>query len=135
MGKNFSTVLQKKAKEDLLPPSNSSRGLINIVQVKDNITLIKPSELENPEEILEEFKSIILKGQCSNIILDLTELSFLKSIRVGVLAATYHFVEFITGKVYVIVQDRQAQASIEILNLSNAVIVYNDTKLCLDNIA
>ena len=135
MGKNLTNIMPKSCNSNLLfPYVNKNKPNVNVAYIKENIILIKPSDQKNSADILEEINDIILNGQCHNIILDLTDLSFLKSITVGVLASTYHFVEFITGTIYLVVQDRQAKSSIEKLNLSNTIIIYNDRKLCFDDI-
>ncbi|MFH0703296.1 MAG: STAS domain-containing protein [bacterium] len=110
--------------------------LLKVFYLKKNIVLIRPtdSEFKNVENLVEEIKIFISKERCNNIILDLTELNFLNSIRVGILAATYHFVEFINGKIYLVVQDKQVKKSIEVLNFNNTVIIYNQNSLSLGNI-
>jgi len=99
------------------------------IYAKKNIVYIKStaSSFENPEEIVENLRIKFSKENCRNVILDLTEQSFLNCIRIGVLVATYHFSEFLNGKIYIIVQDMQAKKYIETLNFSGAIVIYADT--------
>lgn len=111
---------------------------VNIFRLEKNVVRIKPvcSGSVNTENLISEIREFISKRQYSNIILDLTDLNLLDSVRIGVLSSTHHFLEFLNGKIYLVVPDRQAKKSIDILNLSNAVVVYDrDQSLSLSNIA
>ncbi|OGI03079.1 MAG: hypothetical protein A2287_09550 [Candidatus Melainabacteria bacterium RIFOXYA12_FULL_32_12] len=112
--------------------------LLKTAKLRKNIAFIKPSNSAHRDikEVLEEIKKFVSSKECKrNVILDLSELSFLSSIKIGVLASTYHFLEFINGKVYIVVQDKQVRRFIELLNLNNVVVIYNKDQLLLDNIA
>lgn len=112
--------------------------LLKTRDLRKNIAFIKPevSAHRDIKVMLEEIKNYISSEECKhNIILDLTELNFLNCIRIGVLAATYHFVQFLGGKIYIIVRDRQTKRFIELLSLSNVVVIYNQHQIAIDNIA
>ena len=112
--------------------------LLTTASLRKNIAFIKPNSTVQGDikEILEEIKTYISSKECKrNIILDLTELHFLNSIKIGVLASTYYFVHFLCGKIYIVVKDKQTKRFIDLLNLSNAEIIYNKNQLLLDNIA
>ncbi|EKE04744.1 MAG: hypothetical protein ACD_20C00007G0005 [uncultured bacterium] len=112
--------------------------LLKTANLRKNIAFVKPesSAQKDIKETIEEIQKFISSKECKrNIILDLTGLSFLSCIKVGALAATYHFLEFMNGKVYIVVQDKQTKKFIELLNLNNAVVIYNQNQLVLDNIA
>ena len=66
---------------------------------------------------------------------NLSLLSFFNCVKIGVLAATYHFVEFADGDFYIVVSDKQAKKSIETLNLNNITVICNDNEFVLENIA
>lgn len=110
---------------------------LNTVFLKKNIVFIKPeiSNFRNIDELVEEIKIYVSKNTCNNIILDLSEYNFLNSVRVGIIIATYHFVEFVSGKIYLIVQDKQSKKMIENLSLSNTTVIFNESQLALENIA
>lgn len=111
---------------------------LKTASLRKNIAFIKlnPSFHNNFQEMLEGIKEYIASKECKhNIILDITALNFLEAIRMGVLAATYHFVEFPAGKAYIVVSDFQVKKYIELFNLSNIVVIYNQNELVLDNIA
>jgi anti-anti-sigma factor len=111
--------------------------LLKTVNLRKHITFIKPNNISvNVNEVMEEIKQFIFSSDCKrNIILDLTELNPLHSIKIGVLSATYHFTKFINGKTYIIIQDKQVQKYIEMLDLSNTIVIYNTNQFILDNIA
>jgi anti-anti-sigma regulatory factor len=112
--------------------------LLKTTNLRKNIVFIKPNAFINKDikEILEEIKFFISSKECKqNVILDLTETGFLSSIKIGVLVATSHFLKFIDGKIYIVVQDKQAKKFIELLDLNNAVVIYSQSQLSLDNIA
>lgn len=112
--------------------------ILKTKKLRQNIVLIKPTSANfvNNIDITEEIKKFISENKnLNNIILDLTELNFLNSVKIGVLAATYHFVEFIGGKIYIVISDNEAKKFIEILSLKNVVVVHNENQLYLDNIA
>ena len=100
------------------------------VNAKKDSVFIKPVALsfDDPKEIIERIRAQFSKENCRNLILDLTEQSFLNSIRIGVLVATYHFCEFINGKIHIVVQDIQAKKYLDTLNFNGAVVVYANTQ-------
>lgn len=109
---------------------------LKITKLKNDIILIKPDfPIHRTKDIIDELKSFISNDKCKNFILDLTDFNLLDCIRVGTLAATYHFVELMCGKMYIVVNNREAQRSIEIFNLSNTIVIYNQDRLVLENIA
>ena len=101
--------------------------LIDTIRMDGNIIVIKPegSEKGDLNQLAEEIKRFISNEGYNNIVLDLTGLNLFDGIKVGVLAATYHFIKFINGKIYLVVNNVQVKKSIDILNLSNAVVVFD----------
>lgn len=111
---------------------------LKTVNVRKNIAFIKPANIsdKNIGKILKEIEDYIASEKCKrNIILDLTRINLLDCIKIGVLTSTYHFVKFVNSKTYIVVHDKQAKNFIEQFNLSNAVVIYNQNQLSLENIA
>ena len=112
--------------------------LLKTANLRKNIAFIKPDSPAHKDiqEITEEIEEFISSKDCRhNVILDLTGLNVLSCVRIGVLAATHHFIEFVGGKIYIVVQDKLAKKYLELFNLSNTVVIYNQNQLVLDNIA
>lgn len=112
--------------------------ILKIKKLKENVTFLKPLNFDsvNNNEIIESVKTH-LKSNSSyqNIILDLTDINFLSSIRLGSLIATYHFIEFVYGKIYIITDSAYTESLINILSLDNVVVICNKNMINIANIA
>lgn len=105
-------------------------------KIRENIVLIRPKSFNIPvKKFTEELKNYISSESYQNVIIDLTGLNFIDCIRVGTLAATYHFAQFLNGKIYLIVDNPEVQRSMETLSLSNTVIICNQDRQTLENTA
>jgi len=112
--------------------------ILKTKKLKENVTFIKPVNFDSfsNNEIVETVRNYLLSDSSyQNIILDLTGMNFLCSVRIGSLIATYHFIEFVYGKIYIIVDDLQAKDLIHVMALDNVVIVYNKNPVNIANIA
>lgn len=108
----------------------------NTTKIRDDIILIRLKSFNfQIKKLTDEFKSYISNESCQNVILDLTGLNLLDCIRLGSLAATYHFTQFLNGKIYLVVDTHEAQRSIKTLGLDNTVVIYNCDRQTLENIA
>jgi anti-anti-sigma regulatory factor len=101
---------------------------INISHPKKDIVSIKPLHSGKADRIINEVKKTIINENCSSLVLDLSSFNMFDSIRIGTIIATYHFIQFINGKIYIIVQDNLAKSMIENFKLKNATIMINKEK-------
>lgn len=96
---------------------------INILHSKKDVVSIKPVHSDKAEKIINDIKKIMINENCNSMILDLSSFNLFDSIRVGTIIATYHFIQFINGKIFIIVQDNLAKKTIENFKLKNATVV------------
>jgi len=108
---------------------------IDISHSKKDLVSIKPARSSKAEKIINDVKKIIINENCSSLILDLSSFNLFDSIRVGTIIATYHFVQFMNGKIYIVVQDSLAKKTIENFKLRNATVVISREKQAIYNIA
>jgi anti-anti-sigma regulatory factor len=107
------------------------------LQLKKDILYIKP-ELDDSfsdEVLIEEIKSQIFEKSTTNLVLDLGNCSLFLSVRVGALISAYHFTEFPFGKLFIVVNSRQAKRFIQTLSFSNTTVIYNQEAVALEKIA
>jgi len=108
---------------------------VNISYSKKDIVSIKPVCAGKSEKVINDVKKVIVKENCSSLILDLSSFNLFDSIRVGTIIATYHFIQFINGKIFIIVQDNLAKKTLENFKLKNATVVISREKQAIYNIA
>lgn len=112
--------------------------ILKTKKLKNDVIFLKPVNFDfsNNNEIIDQIKDYVYSNDfCVNIILDLTEVNFLSSIKIGALISTYHFIKFLNGKTYILVNDIQAKKQIEKLSLNNVTVIYDKKQVYLENIA
>ena len=102
---------------------------LSVRDVKENISIIKPelSIDRNVESVIAQIKMDILETLDRNVILDLLEINFLDSIKIGTIVGTYHFLDFSGKKIYMIVRDVEVKKVIDNLSLNNIEVVCSDS--------
>ena len=100
--------------------------LVKIENLGKNVISLKPPNVSecNTKGLIEEIRSIIKNENCKNLVLDLTNQNFLNTVKIGVLIATYHFVDFINGKIYLVVNDEHVSKYIETFNPNNIEVIH-----------
>ena len=101
--------------------------LINTIRLDRNVFVIQPGDfsVKNIQKLAEDIENFIKKEDCDSITLDLRALNLFDSIKIGVLAATYQFLKSANHNIFIIVNNFQAQKSIEMLGLNNATVIFD----------
>ncbi len=104
--------------------------LLKKVTIEKNSVLLTPliTNSDQCDELAIEIRSFILKEDYNKIVLDLTEQDFFNGIKISVLIATYHFIEFLNKKIHILVNNKEIKKHIENLEISNINVIYKQEK-------
>ncbi len=106
-------------------------------QLKKDILYIEPDlkDSSSDDVLVEDIKKQIIEKSTANLILNLSHCSLFLAVRVGALISACHFTEFPYGKLYIIVNNRQAKQFIQTLSFSNTTVIFNQETIMLEKIA
>lgn len=96
---------------------------INTIKSNSNYVYIKPVHSDKTDQVILDVKKAIIMNDYKSLIVDLTNFNLFDSIRIGTIAATFHFVQYLNGKVTIIVNDMLAKKTIENFKLKNTNII------------
>lgn len=82
----------------------------------------------NVFEAIKETKDYISNNDCPFLSIDISGLNVIDALKVCVLASTFHFAKYCTGRIKWFVKDRQIKDQIELLKLDNVEIEIKQTK-------
>lgn len=108
---------------------------VNTKQLKQNIAFIKPVHSDRADNVIVDVKRSIIMNDYKSFVLDLSDFNLFDSIRIGTIVATYHFIQYINGKMTIIVEDALAKKTIENFKLDNATIKLAQTRQDIYHIA
>ncbi len=106
-------------------------------QLKKDILYIEPDLEDSSSDVVlvEEIKEQIIEKSAANLILNLSNCSLFLAVRVGALISACHFTTFPYGKLYIVVNNKQAKQFIQTLSFGNTIVIYNQESLLLEKIA
>jgi len=110
---------------------------VKTFRLKKDILYIKPELADSfqDEFLVESIRKQILEKNTKNLVLDLSDFSLFLAVRIGALVSVYHFTDFQSGKLFIIVNNMQAKKFIQTLSFGTTTVIYNHEKMILEKIA